>query len=142
VPTLAVAKGLTQHAASLGLRQINIDKLQGVFEPIMGSMEILKRAGVKVGLGTDVSGQLAPLQTSEFTLRAEIFSNHEILVSATSLAAEILREDGRLGIVAPGAHADLIVVDGDPLRDVRVLDRAGATVPLVMKAGHIHKNLI
>lgn len=141
VPTLAVAHGLMKHAATLGLRQANIDKMKGAFDPILGSMEVLKRAGVKVGLGTDVSGQLAPMQTTEFTLRHEVFSSHEILVSGTSMAAEILR-DPKLGVVAPGAHADLIVVDGDPLKDVRILDHSGGTVPLVMKAGHIHKNLL
>ncbi len=66
----------------------------------------------------------------------------DILVSVTSMGAEILMEDGRLGVVAPGAHADLIVVDGDPLKDIRVLAKNGSTLPVIMKAGRFHKKLI
>ena len=51
-------------------------------------------------------------------------------------------ETGRLGVIAPGAHADLLVVDGDPLDDVRVLAKGGAALPVIMKAGAFHKKLI
>jgi len=86
----------------------------------MRSIEILKRTKVKVGLGTDVSGQLQGSQCTEFDLRSEIFSPHEILISPTTVAAEILRETGKLGVVASGARADLIVVDKDPRRCARI----------------------
>jgi imidazolonepropionase-like amidohydrolase len=142
VPTMAVLKGLQEEMEALGLPQVSREKMRGAWEPMLRSMEILKRTGVKVGLGSDVCGQLSARQCSEFTLRAEIFSSYEILVSATSMAAEILRETDRLGVVAPGAHADLIVVDADPLKDIRVLDRGGANLPVIMKAGHFHKRAI
>jgi imidazolonepropionase-like amidohydrolase len=142
VPTLAVAKGLIDNAAQLGLLKANQEKMKGIWEPMLRSMEILKRAGVKVGFGSDVSGQLQDRQCSEFTLRSDIFSSYEILVSATSMAAEIMHEDGNIGVVAPGAHADIIVVDENPLDDVRVLDKAGQNISLIMKAGHLHKTVV
>jgi hypothetical protein len=58
------------------------------------------------------------------------------------VAAEILMEAGRLGVIVPGAHADLLVVDGDPLDGVRVLSRNGETLPVIMKCGVFHKKLI
>jgi imidazolonepropionase-like amidohydrolase len=51
-------------------------------------------------------------------------------------------EEGRLGVIAPGAHADIVVVDGDPLDDVRLLARGGEVLPVIMKAGAFHKKLI
>lgn len=142
VPTLAVAKALEVEGERIGISAANRAKLNGVFEPMLRSLEYMKRAGVKMGFGTDVSGQLQYRQCSEFSLRAEVLTPHDILVSATSMAAEIMREDGHLGIIAPGAHADILVIDGNPLDDIRILDRDGAALSVIMKAGRFHKNTI
>jgi len=56
--------------------------------------------------------------------------------SATSRAAELLDMQGELGVIAPGAYADIIAVAGDPLKDIRELER----VRFVMKNGSIFKN--
>ena len=53
-----------------------------------------------------------------------MLSAHEVICSATSVAAEVIRMEGKLGVVAPGAIADLLVVDGDPLRDLALLEDA------------------
>lgn len=95
-----------------------------------------------MGFGTDLLAQHQDRQCIEFDIRAEVLSSYDILVSATSMAAEILMEENRLGVIAPGAHADLLVVDGDPLDDVRILARNGAALPVIMKAGVFHKKLI
>ncbi len=58
--------------------------------------------------------------------------------AATSRAAELLGMEGKLGVIAPGAFADVIAVEGDPLQDVRVLER----VRFVMKDGKVYKNEI
>ena len=62
----------------------------------------------------------------------------DVIRSATTVAARLLRLEGRVGVVAPGAWADLLVVDGDPLRDVRVLRCPDDHVELVMKAGDVY----
>ena len=49
---------------------------------------------------------------------------------------------GRLGVVAPGAHADLIAVDGNPLEDLGLLQDQGAHLPLIMKEGRIMKDAL
>jgi imidazolonepropionase-like amidohydrolase len=48
--------------------------------------------------------------------------------------------EGKLGCVTAGAHADLIVVDGDPLTDISLLARNGEALPLIMRAGELVKN--
>ena len=67
---------------------------------------------------------------------------HEILQSATSINAEILNQVGELGVVAVGALADLIVVDGDPVADLSALSGEGETVRLVMKGGAVFKDTL
>jgi imidazolonepropionase-like amidohydrolase len=64
----------------------------------------------------------------------------EILRSATLVNAEILGRVGELGVVAPGALADLLVVDGNPLDDVSVLEGQGERLRAILKAGLFYKN--
>ena len=66
----------------------------------------------------------------------------EIVRQATTVAAKILRQEGKLGIVEPGALADFIVVDGDPLKKLELFLDQGAHLPAIMKAGKFHKNTL
>jgi imidazolonepropionase-like amidohydrolase len=93
-----------------------------------------------MGFGTDLLGELHVHQSAEFSIRAKVLSPHEVICTATSVAAEILRMDGRLGVIAPGAIADILVVDGDPLKDVAVLEQQGKHLDVIMKAGAFAKN--
>jgi imidazolonepropionase-like amidohydrolase len=65
----------------------------------------------------------------------------EVIRSATTVNAELLNQCGELGVVAPGARADLIVVDGDPLADIALLDGQGEHLPVIMKDGLLHKHM-
>ena len=58
-----------------------------------------------------------------------------MIASATFVAARLLKLEGKIGAVAPGAHADLVVVEGDPLKDLSLLTRQGRHMPLIMKGG-------
>jgi imidazolonepropionase-like amidohydrolase len=79
-------------------------------------------------------------QSREFSIRAEVLAPAEILASATSVNAELLQQPGELGVVAPGALADLIVVDGNPLQKIALLEDQGRHLPLIMKGGKLCKN--
>src|SRR5262249_36258284 len=75
-----------------------------------------------IALGTDLWGPEAQKsQLRELEIRAQFDSPEEILRSATEVNAELLLRRGKLGVIAPGAHADLPILDGDPLSDLRVL---------------------
>jgi imidazolonepropionase-like amidohydrolase len=139
VPTLAVVNSLSLHGKSLGFPPESLKKLRMIAPVYAANVERMKRAGVRIGWGTDLIGELDRDQCTEFELRREIFSPVEILRQATSINAEIMRQSSRLGKVAPGFEADLIVVDGDPLKDVALFTEDGRNVPLVMKAGEIMK---
>jgi imidazolonepropionase-like amidohydrolase len=94
---------------------------------------------VKVGYGSDLLGQLQDEQSREFLLRREVLSPIEIIRSATIIGAEIVRMEGKLGVIEPGAFADLLVVDGNPLKDLRLLQDQGRHLSVIMKDGRLHQ---
>jgi len=110
-----------------------------VREAGLRSLEILQAAGVPIGYGTDLLGAMHKYQTREFVIRAEAMRPIDVIRSATTVNAALLNRTGELGVVAPGALADLIVVDGDPLADIPVLDSDGERLPVIMKAGEFCK---
>jgi imidazolonepropionase-like amidohydrolase len=73
-------------------------------------------------------------------VRAEIIGNLEALRSATTVAAEIVQHTGKLGVIQPGAIADLLVVRGNPLRDIAVLTGQGEGIAAILKDGKFVKN--
>lgn len=96
------------------------------------------KAGVKIVFGTDMGGILwTEPMAQEFPRMAEFgMSPMEIIKSATSRAADMLDMTGEIGVVAPGAYADVVAVHGDPLRDINVL----GNVTFVMKDGAVFRN--
>ncbi|MFO1080509.1 MAG: amidohydrolase family protein [Reyranellaceae bacterium] len=140
IANLVTYFAMKERAAQFGMSADQLAKNDIVLEGALRSLEICKRAGVKVGYGTDLLGQLQVDQSREFLFRAQVLSPIEIIRQATVIGAEILRQEGKLGIVEPGAFADLIVVDGDPLKKLELFMDQGAHLPAIMKAGRFHKN--
>jgi imidazolonepropionase-like amidohydrolase len=100
-----------------------------------------KEHQVPIALGTDLWGPDAQKsQLRELEIRLEFDSAREILRSATEVNAELLLQKGKIGIIEPGAYADLLVVDGDPLANIRVLLDPQRNLKLIMKGGVIYKN--
>jgi imidazolonepropionase-like amidohydrolase len=96
------------------------------------------KAGVKIVFGTDMGGILwTEPMAQEFPRMAEFgMAPMEIIKSATSRAAEMLDMTGQIGVVAPGAYADIVALNGDPLRDINML----GAVTFVMKDGGVFRN--
>ncbi|MSO54498.1 MAG: amidohydrolase family protein [Rhodospirillales bacterium] len=84
------------------------------------SLEVAKAAGVKMAYGTDLGPVHPELQADEFLVRAEVLTPAEIIRSATVIGAEVVRLPGKLGVIAPGALADLLVIDGNPFDDLKL----------------------
>jgi imidazolonepropionase-like amidohydrolase len=133
---------MKERAASFGMTADMLAKNDLVLDGALKSLEICKKAGVKVGYGSDLLGPLQIEQSREFLFRAEVLKPIEIIRQATIVGAEILRQEGKLGIVEPGAFADLIVVDGNPLKKLELFLDQGAHLPAIMKAGKFHKNAL
>lgn len=137
VPTLVTYDALATEGAQYGLPPESALKIAGVRDVGLRSLEIFKRAGVKMGFGTDLLGESHRLQSNEFHIRSQVLTPAEIISSATTIGAEVLNMTGKLGRLMPGAFADILVVDGNPLKDLSCLTGQGERIPLVMKGGQI-----
>jgi imidazolonepropionase-like amidohydrolase len=140
VPTMAVVMSLAEHGVELGFPEVSLRKLAVVHPIALHGVEVMRRAGVRLGFGTDLIGRLERYQCTEFTIRREVMPAVEILRSATSVNAGIIGAGDRLGRIAPGMLADLIAVDGNPLEDVSLFDEHGSRVRIVMKGGRLYKH--
>ena len=139
VANLVAYVAMAERAADYGMPPEMLEKNAMVLEGGYKSLEYCRAAGVKVAYGSDLLGALLEDQSREFSIRAEVMPVIEVIRSATTIAAEVIRRPGKLGCIAPGAWADLIVVDDDPLRNVALLEGQGAHMPVIMKGGAFHK---
>jgi imidazolonepropionase-like amidohydrolase len=143
VPTLVTYDALHRFGRDLGIPEVSLAKLGEVREAGLRSLEILQAAGVPIGYGTDLLGAMHKHQTREFVIRAEVMKPIDVIRSATMVNAALLNRGGELGVLAPDAIADLIVVDGDPLADIALLDSdAGEHLPVIMKGGEFCKRAL
>src|SRR5215469_7359352 len=137
VPTLVTYEALATEGAQLGLPPASVAKIEEVRKAGLHSLELLQAAGVRMGFGTDLLGPSHRLQSNEFVIRREVLNAQEVLQSATTTAAEILRMEGKLGRIQAGAFADLLLVRGNPLENIECLAGSGENILLVMKGGRI-----
>jgi imidazolonepropionase-like amidohydrolase len=140
VPTLIAYDSMRRRGREYGLSEYSLQKNEVVLAAGLRSVELARNAGVKIGFGTDLLGQLQNDQCREFLIRAELMKPAEIIYSATIVNAEILQRAGELGELVPGAFADLIVIDGDPLADLNLFQDEGRHLSAIMKGGRFYKN--
>ena len=120
VPTLVTYDAMERRGAELGLARVAQDKNREVLDAGRAAIGLAREAGVRIGFGTDLMGPLDGEQLHGLRLQAEVEGPLALLRAATSVNAELLGRDD-LGRIGPGAVADLLVLDGDPLRDPSVL---------------------
>ncbi|MDE0375054.1 MAG: amidohydrolase family protein [bacterium] len=133
VPTLIAYDAMGRRGPGLGLSPVSERKNREVLEAGLSSIGIARRAGVRIGLGTDLVGDLEDEQLLEFRNRCEVDTVGDVLRSATSVNASILRRPD-LGVIREGAVADLVVLAGNPFERTDVLwspDR------LVIRSGEV-----
>jgi imidazolonepropionase-like amidohydrolase len=102
----------------------------------------MRKRGIRVLPGGDYGFPATPHGTYARDLWIFVkilgFSAMEALVAATRLGGELMGRPGELGVVKPGALADLLLVDGDPLADIAILQDRNA-LRMIMKDGALHK---
>ena len=140
VPTMTVLFALVEMGRELGFPAVSQEKAEYAQKHALASLDKMRRAGVKVGYGTDLLGTMYVQECREFTIRREVFTPLELLRQASSINAELMMQEGKLGCIAPGAHADLIVVDGDPLKDIALVAENGKHLRMIVRGGEIVKD--
>ena len=121
VPTLVTYWAIAEYGEAFGLPRWAVEKVGEVLDAGKESVRIALDAGVRVGFGTDLLGEAHDFQSKEFEIRAKVQPAADVIAAATAQNAAIMGLDGEIGVVAAGARADLVVVDGDPLDDISLL---------------------
>ncbi|MEV0262403.1 amidohydrolase family protein [Streptomyces sp. NPDC050617] len=137
VPTLVTYDQMAKHGKALGLAEASYRKIADVHEGGLAALERAHTAGVNLVYGSDLLGPMQTAQLEEFTLRAEVQPAADIVRAATSIAARLLDLESRIGTLAVGADADLLVVAGNPLDDIGVLTRPQDNLRHVVKGGAV-----
>ncbi|MFD7919964.1 amidohydrolase family protein [Streptomyces sp. NPDC059740] len=137
VPTLVTYWALQKEGREFGLPENSWRKVDEVLHAGLGALERAERGGVRIAYGTDLLGGMHRHQNEEFRIRAEVQRPLALIRSATSIAARLLGQEGEIGTLAPGARADLVVLDADPLSDVTVLADPDRHMPLVVQDGRV-----
>ena len=141
VPTLTAYTTMWEEGLEIGMPAELHAKIKYVLDVGSTQLEVAQRHGVRMVYGTDLIGPLHRHQSMEFRIRGEVLPAIEVIRSATSYAAELFNMVGEIGTVAVGARADLIAVDGDPLRDLGLL-QASSKISLIMKDGDVYWNAV
>src|SRR6266478_6317538 len=135
---------LSQRIESASETQLSSSIVNNLAQTIFRGQQVYewaKQYNVPIAFGTDLWGPDAQKsQVREFEMRMKLDSPANIIRSATITNAELLMQKGKLGTVASGAYADLLVVEGDPLTDLRVMLDPRNRLKLIMKDGVIYKN--
>jgi imidazolonepropionase-like amidohydrolase len=116
---------MKRRAKEFGMPTEMLEKNDAVLKHGYAELEHCRKAGVKMAYGSDLLGALEDEQTGEFQIRGAVMPAIDIIRSATLIGAEIVRQDGKLGVIEPGAFADLLVVDGNPLKDLGLFKDGG-----------------
>jgi imidazolonepropionase-like amidohydrolase len=142
IPTIAVQTAIVNRGREFGLPQTYVERFTAHVEQGRKSFALALEAGVPIALGTDAgfNVMLHGENARELEALAEYgMTPMQAIVSATSQAASALRLDDKIGTVERGKQADLLVVNGNPSVDVRILQDSN-NILMVMKEGTIYKN--
>ncbi len=137
VPTLMAGEAVLAAADAGTLPPFIAEKARSAGNAMKNAVRIARANNVRIALGTDAGVGAHGANGHEFTLMVEWggMTPMEAIVAGTANAAELFGWNDRLGTLKAGFLADIVAVPGDPLRDVRQLER----VSFVMKGGTIHK---
>jgi imidazolonepropionase-like amidohydrolase len=137
VPTLYLGDWMIENAGLTHLPPPLLAKAQEVIPAARKNIAHAFASGVKVAFGTDAAVYPHGLNAREFAVMVKLgLTPLEAIQAATINAADLLGWSGKVGTLDPGAWADLIAVDGNPMQDVTTLER----VKFVMKGGEVVKN--
>jgi imidazolonepropionase-like amidohydrolase len=141
-PALGLTYNLSQAAGQWGFTRERARAFERELEVSIETVTRMRKRGIRVLPGGDYGFTATPHGTyaRDLWLFVQLlgFSPMETIVAATRLGGDLMGEPGRLGVVMPGALADLLLVDGDPLADIAILQDRRA-LRMIMKDGTVHQ---
>jgi len=143
VPTLVAPYNIIKHGVEAGIPEYAVKKAEQVFEIHKKSFKKAYKAGVKIAMGTDAGTPFNYHGNNALELQLMVENGMkpmEAIMAATSSAAELLGIADKVGTIEEGKIADIIVVDGNPIKDIKILQEKGKIV-MVFKEGKLLKGL-
>ncbi|MDG2076532.1 MAG: amidohydrolase family protein [Arenicellales bacterium] len=137
VPTLATYFALPKEGLAAGLHPSMVAKIGDTLDRGLEALELAHNSGVSIAYGTDLLGEMQKWQLHEFALRREVVGIANALRSATSDAARLLNMEGQVGTLAPGAFADVLLLDQDPLEVPDTLENLEQHLSEVLIGGSV-----
>jgi imidazolonepropionase-like amidohydrolase len=137
IPTLVTYEALATEGVAAGLPASMRSKVDVVLDAGLTALARAEAAGVQIAYGTDLLGTMHRHQLKEFAIRAKVQKPIDIIRSATVTAAKLFKMEGQIGVVATDARADLLLVDGNPLNDLGVLQDPERYLKVIMRDGEI-----
>ena len=141
VPTMVTYEAIYREGKRYGIGEHQIQKINLAREQSVQGLTYAYRAGCQIGSGSDLLGDMMSQRAVELELKAQVMTPMEVLLSATKVNAELFRMQDRIGTVEPGKLADLIVVAGNPLKNLRVF-QAPDHIKVIMKGGRLYKRTL
>jgi imidazolonepropionase-like amidohydrolase len=141
VPTMVTYEAIYREGKRYGIGDHQIQKIDLARQQSLQGLTYAYRAGCKIGSGSDLLGDMMVQRAVEFELKGQVMTPMEVLLSATKVNAELFRMSDRIGTIEPGKYADLIVVTGNPLRNLRVF-QIQDNLRVIMKGGHVYKHTL
>jgi imidazolonepropionase-like amidohydrolase len=135
VPTLVTYEMMHRFGKEAGMPAASQRKVADVIDGGLIALEKAHKAGVNLVYGSDLIGQLHSAQLEEFNLRAQVQPAADIIRAATTTAAKLVDLEGQIGTLQPNAHADLLVLDGNPLDDISALTKPETRLRYVIRGG-------
>ena len=141
VPTMVTYEAIYREGKKYGIGDHQVQKINLAREQSLRGLQYAYEAGCQIGSGSDLLGDMMTQRAVEFELKAEVMKPMEVLLSATKVNAALFQMADRIGTVEPGKYADLIVVAGDPLKNLRVFQNLD-NLRLIMKGGRVYKRTV
>jgi len=142
VPTLVTYEMISRLGKSLGIPDNNVRKINEAKERGLEALRIAHRAGCKIASGSDLLGPMQVYKGMELELKARVLGPMGAIVATTKTNAELLRKEKELGTIAAGKLADLILVNGDPLKDIKIFQQYREKISVIIQGGRVYKNIL
>ncbi|BCW56136.1 MULTISPECIES: metal-dependent hydrolase family protein [unclassified Arthrobacter] len=137
VPTLVTYWALKEEGRESGLTEEMWAKVDSVLNSGLEAIAQAHEAGVKLVYGSDLLGGMHRHQNEQFRLLGKVQPAIDAIRAATTTAAELLGRPGEIGIIAPGADADMLVLTADPVQDIAVLADMADHLEFVIQDGAV-----